>query len=59
MWTVDTTRTVKYKVLAASAVVYDYAWTEVARVADADDGKRDGYVTVTINGDPKYIVIGG
>ncbi len=59
MWTVDTTRTVKYKVLAASAVVYDYAWTEVARAADADDGKRDGYVTVTINGDPKYIVVGG
>lgn len=59
MWTVDTTRTVKYKVLGTSAVVYDYAWTEVARAADADDGKRDGYVTVTINGDPKYIVIGG
>jgi hypothetical protein len=55
----DTTRTVKYRVIGTSAVVYDYAWNVVARPADADDGKRDGYVTVTINGDPKYIVIGG
>jgi hypothetical protein len=59
LWVEDTARTVKYKLIGASAVVYDYAWTEVAKVSDADDGKRDGLVTVTINGDPKYIVIGG
>jgi hypothetical protein len=48
-------------VLGTSANGYDYAWSVVARAADADDDKRNGYVTVTvtINSDAKYIVIGG
>jgi hypothetical protein len=55
----DTTRTTTVSLTGGSAVVYDAFWAPVASVADADDGKRDGKVTVTINGDPKYVVVGG
>jgi hypothetical protein len=55
----DTTRTTEVALSGESAIVHDAYWDQVATVSDADDGKRDGKVTVTINGDPKYVVIGG
>jgi hypothetical protein len=55
----DTTRTTTVTLNGRSAKVYDARWSEVASVSDGADGKSDGKVTVTINGDPKYIVIGG
>lgn len=55
----DTTRTMTVALDGASATVYDAMWNQVATAADADDGEQDGKVTVTINGDPKYIVMGG
>lgn len=55
----DTTRTTTIKLSGGSATVYDAAWGQVTQVSDGDDGKRDGKFTVTINGDPKYVVIGG
>jgi hypothetical protein len=55
----DTTRTTTATLSGGSATVYDARWNQVATVQDGDDGKRDGKVTVTINGDPKYVVIGG
>ncbi|MFN8467763.1 MAG: cellulase family glycosylhydrolase [Caldilineaceae bacterium] len=55
----DTTRTTTIKLDAESVTVYDANWIKVTSVADGDDRKDDGKVTVTINGDPKYIVSGG
>jgi hypothetical protein len=55
----DTTRTTTVTLNGGSATVYDAAWEQVATVADGDDGKRDGKLKVTIDGDPKYVVIGG
>ena len=55
----DTTRTTTIKLDAEAVSVYDANWVKVTNVADEDDRKNDGKVTVTINGDPKYIVSGG
>jgi hypothetical protein len=55
----DSTRTTTIKLKANSAELYNYTWSPQATIADADDGKRDGFITVWISGSPGYIVVGG
>jgi hypothetical protein len=55
----DTTRSGTITLVASAATVYDAFWTEVASIADADDGRSDGRVKVPVNGDPKYIIVKG
>ena len=53
----DTTRTTTIALPGEQMGVYDAFWNKVATVDDSTDGKNDHRVTVTINGDPKYIVL--
>ena len=53
----DTTRTATIALPGEQMGVYDAFWNKVATVADNADGKNDRKVTITINGDPKYIVV--
>ncbi len=55
----DTTRTTTVLLQGSAASVYDAGWNQVVTVTDAADGKKDGRVKITINGDPKYIVVEG
>lgn len=55
----DTTRTDIIVLNGTSAAVYDAFWTKVADVTDGADGRNDNKIKITINGDPKYIVLGG
>jgi hypothetical protein len=55
----DSTRTTTIKLKANTGVLYDFSWSPQATIFDADDGKRDGFITVWISGSPGYIVVGG
>jgi hypothetical protein len=55
----DSTRTTTIRLKANAAVLYNFAWSPLSTIADADDGKRDGFITVWISGNPGYIVVGG
>jgi len=52
----DTTRTTTVSFSASRVTVYDAFWQNLGVVNDGDDGRVDGMVRVTINGDPKYFV---
>ncbi|MBK8047991.1 MAG: hypothetical protein IPK16_13160 [Anaerolineales bacterium] len=54
---VDTTRTTVVELPGRKVTVYDAYWNKVATVSDGDDGKVNGNVRPTINGDPRYIVV--
>ena len=53
----DTTRTAIITLPGSSAALYDAFWTKSADVADGADGRSDGRIKVSINGNPKYIVV--
>jgi hypothetical protein len=55
----DTTRSGTLILVGSSAKVYDAFWTQVASIADADDGRSDSRVRISINGNPRYIIIEG
>ena len=53
---VDTTTTNTIRLDGSSATMYDAFWQVKGSVQDGDDGRTDGRFSVTINGDPMYIV---
>lgn len=55
----DTTRSSVISLVGTAATVYDAFWTQTETIADADDGRSDSRVRVTINGNPKYIIVEG
>ena len=54
---VDTTRKTNIAVPGSRATVYDALWNQVTTSTDSADGKTDDRIKITINGDPKYIVV--
>lgn len=55
---VDTTRTTTVNFNASRVTIYDAFWQNLGVVNDGDDGRMDGKVRVTINGNPRYIIPG-
>lgn len=53
---VDTTTTNTIRLEGASATVYDAFWQVIRSVKDSDDGRTDGRFTLSIDGNPVYIV---
>jgi len=55
----DTTRSTNVTLTGTSAVAYDAFWTKVAEVTDGSDGRTDNRVKVSIDGNPRYIIVEG
>jgi len=53
---VDTTTKNTIRLDGSSATMYDAFWQVKGSVQDGDDGRTDGRFSVTIDGDPMYIV---
>lgn len=53
----DTTQSRIVTLIGSSATLYDAFWTKMADVTDGADGKNDNRLKISINGNPKYIII--